>query len=258
MLTLWEHPLSPYVQKVKIALREKGVAFAARMPEGIGAGAGGGAFAAASPLMEVPALEDEGFALFDSSVMLEYVEDKWPEPRLIPADPRAAAEARMIGRVVDSQYEAINWGVSEIKHFRRAEGAKAEALLAEAARQTQALNAWLARRLRGPWFAGSAFGLADLSVAPYVASAAADGRTPEGDLAAWLARVVARESVAKTLEEARAAMAGFEMAHLAIRSGLFKRQYRDHRLEWMMRSGGADIVLAGMEAGNLRFSTELS
>jgi glutathione S-transferase/RNA polymerase-associated protein len=38
---------------------------------------------------------------------------------------------------------------------------------------------------------------------------------------------------------------------------MFKREYRDHRLEWMMRSGGTQIVLDGLKNGNIRFSTEI-
>jgi hypothetical protein len=41
-----------------------------------------------------------------------------------------------------------------------------------------------------------------------------------------------------------------------VASGVFKRQYRDHRLEWMMRSGGLPIVLEGIEKGTIRFSNE--
>ena len=54
MITLYEHPLSPYAQKVKIALREKGVAFEAALPGGLGAGGAGGVFADANPRAEVP------------------------------------------------------------------------------------------------------------------------------------------------------------------------------------------------------------
>jgi len=43
----------------------------------------------------------------------------------------------------------------------------------------------------------------------------------------------------------------------ALKSGLFKREYRDHRLEWMIRSGGLDVVLEGMKQDNIRFSNEL-
>ena len=44
----------------------------------------------------------------------------------------------------------------------------------------------------------------------------------------------------------------------AVKSGLFKREYRDHRLEWMIRSGGLDVVLEGIKDNNIRFSNELS
>ena len=40
-------------------------------------------------------------------------------------------------------------------------------------------------------------------------------------------------------------------------SGVIRREYRDHRLEWMMRSGGRDIVVEGMEKKNVRFAVEL-
>ncbi|MCJ2125211.1 hypothetical protein [Methylobacterium sp. J-077] len=33
-----------------------------------------------------------------------------------------------------------------------------------------------------------------------------------------------------------------------------RREYRDHRLEWMVRSGGVEVVLAGLREGNIRFS----
>jgi hypothetical protein len=41
-----------------------------------------------------------------------------------------------------------------------------------------------------------------------------------------------------------------------VEKGLFKREYRDHRLEWMMKSGGVEVVLQGLERGNIRFSPE--
>ena len=44
----------------------------------------------------------------------------------------------------------------------------------------------------------------------------------------------------------------------AVQSGLFKREYRDHRLEWMIRSGGMEVVLEGIRNNNIRFSNELS
>ncbi len=46
--------------------------------------------------MEVPALIDGAARIFDSTIILEYLEDKWPTPPLLPRDPASRAEARMI------------------------------------------------------------------------------------------------------------------------------------------------------------------
>ena len=43
-----------------------------------------------------------------------------------------------------------------------------------------------------------------------------------------------------------------------VEMGIFKRQYRDHRLEWMMRSGGLPIVLQGIEKNTIRFGNEIA
>ena len=69
-ITLYEHPLSPYAQKNKIALYEKGVPFELKLPTGIGSGHADSDFLAANPRAEVPALIDDGFAIFDSTIIL--------------------------------------------------------------------------------------------------------------------------------------------------------------------------------------------
>ena len=57
-LIVYEHPLSPYAQKVKIALDEKGIAYEPRMPVAIGSGQPDREFLKANPRGEVPALID--------------------------------------------------------------------------------------------------------------------------------------------------------------------------------------------------------
>jgi glutathione S-transferase/RNA polymerase-associated protein len=39
-----------------------------------------------------------------------------------------------------------------------------------------------------------------------------------------------------------------------VEKGLFKREYRDHHLEWMIKSGGLEVVVKGLQADNIRFS----
>ncbi len=258
-MLLLEHPLSPYAQKVKIALREKGLEFEARTPEGLGSGSTTGDYAIPTLRGEVPVLVDGDSEIFDSTIILEYVEQKWPEPRLLPSDPFDCAQSRMIEEVMDTHYEAINWGLGEINWFGRAEGRLKEDITQAAARQIAGFHGWLESRIKpSGWFTGSAFGWADLSVVPYINCSVLFGfHPPENSrLESWLAAANARPAVAKTQQEALAAATNMGAYKDALRSGGFRREYRDHRLEWMMKSGGLPIVLEGLERDNIRFSVE--
>ena len=255
-MLLYEHPLSSYAQKVKIALREKGVAFAAELPESFGTGRSDGPFAQANPRTEVPVLVDGALSIFESTVILEYVEERWPEPALLPRDPAKRALARMTEEICDTQYEAVNWGFGEILWFRRATGALADRLRGEAAAQTAVLQGWLAARLGdAPWFGGEVFGWADAAAAPMVNRSVHYGLGPAdgSPLARWHARIRERPSVAETFREFDAAAARMAEASELYTTGGRRREYRDHRLEWMVKSGGVEVVLAGLRDGNIRF-----
>jgi glutathione S-transferase len=259
MVTIYEHPLSPYAQKVKIALREKGVDFEVALPGGLGAGGAGGDFVAANPRAEVPVLVDDGVSVFDSTIILEYIEDNWQTPPLLPHGAAERARVRMIEEVMDTHYEAINWALGEIDWFRRAEGEFADKLKATAAEQTRGFMSWLERQLGDrDWFNGASFGWGDLCVVPFVAASDVMGNSPPpgSNVAAWLTRAMARPSVAKTVGEARAFDRASSNVAEAVAAGLFKREYRDHRLEWMVKSGGLEVVLKGLEADNIRFAPD--
>lgn len=256
---VYDHPLSPYGQKVKIALAEKGIPFEPRLPEAIGSGATSGEFRAASPRGEVPALVDGDVRIFDSTIILEYIEERWPEPSLLPADPLQRARARMLEDVMDTHFEAITWGLSELKNFGRGEGPLADAMFARGLEQLARWFAWLGSELGGrQWFNGEQFGWADLCVVPFVNGAIGFGAAAQGDLAAWLERANARPSVIDCTKAAAAVAfdseaVSLEAVRAAMEQGLFKREYRDHRLEWMVKTGGLAIVADGLEKSNIRF-----
>jgi glutathione S-transferase/RNA polymerase-associated protein len=257
MTIVFEHPLSPYAQKVKIALREKGVPFELRLPVAIGTGSVADAeFGRASPRGEVPALVDGDARIFDSTIILEYIEDRWPTPPLLPREPVARARVRMLEDAMDTHYEAINWGLAEIAYFRRATGKLAAEMQARAAEQTARWHEWLEARLGGaPWFNGDAFGWGDLCVVPFVNGSVGFGNAPKPGtrLAGWLARANERPSVALCAKEAADAIAGMSAAATFVERGLMRREYRDHRLEWMVKTGGLEIVRAGLEKNDIRF-----
>ena len=256
MLILLEHPLSSYVQKVKIALREKGVPFTTEIPHELGSGRAGGIFKAANPRIEVPVLIDGPVRLFESTIIMEYIEDRWPEPPLLPKDPAARAFARITEDVCDTHYEAVNWGFGEVFWYKRASGALADQLKSEAARQTTVLQAWLTERLgQSPWFGGETFGWADAAVAPMVNRSVHYGMGPAAGspLANWHARLRERPSVAATFAEFDAVKDRMGDMASAYASGERRREYRDHRLEWMVKSGGIDVVIAGLRNNTIRF-----
>jgi glutathione S-transferase/RNA polymerase-associated protein len=69
--------------------------------------------------------------------------------------------------------------------------------------------------------------------------------------------------VAATVDDIRAMSArtpnaGMPDVASLVEQGLFKREYRDHRLEWMIKSGGVEVVLKGLERGNIRFTPDFS
>lgn len=90
--------LSPYVARVALQLRIKGVPHEVTMPEG---GIKSAAYLAMNPIGKMPTLEDGGFALPESAVIMEYIEDKAPTPSLRPKDAQGAAHDRLLCRLVD-------------------------------------------------------------------------------------------------------------------------------------------------------------
>ena len=88
-----------------MALRVKDIPFDMATPENLGSGQKIPNLLEANPRMEVPALVDGDFKIFDSKIILQYLDDKYPEKPLLPKDPKARAEARMIEEVCDTAYE---------------------------------------------------------------------------------------------------------------------------------------------------------
>src|SRR6187549_3115933 len=96
-MKLYSGPLSLFSRKVEIALREKGLAFErimVRFTQTEGYHPKHPEVLAANPKGQVPVLVDGDLVLYDSTVILEYLEDAHPDPPLYPATPRARAACR--------------------------------------------------------------------------------------------------------------------------------------------------------------------
>ena len=145
-LKLISHKLCPYVQRAVIALTEKGVPFERvdidldNKPDW---------FLKISPLGKTPVLVVGDKAIFESAVILEYLEETQPGP-LHPADPLARAEHRAWIEFNSAVLGDI-WGL---------EVATDQATFAAKAKQLEGRLALLEKRVVGtPWFDGEKFSL---------------------------------------------------------------------------------------------------
>jgi glutathione S-transferase len=97
-MRLYNSMLSPYSARVRIALYAKNLSCELAAAPG---GTGSGEFARLNPLGKVPALEDAGAVIAESEVICEYLEERFPAPPLLPADPVARARVRTLARFAD-------------------------------------------------------------------------------------------------------------------------------------------------------------
>ena len=104
MIVLCGFSVSNYYNKVKLVLLEKGVDFT---EETVKTGSKDEAVLGASPLGKIPFLRTEDGTLCESQAIVEYLEQRFPEPPLLPADPFAAAKVRELITFVDLHLELV-------------------------------------------------------------------------------------------------------------------------------------------------------
>jgi glutathione S-transferase len=103
-MKLYSGPLSLFSRKVEIALREKGLAFDREMvafSQDSGYSPKHPDVLAINPKGQVPVLVDGELSLYDSTIILEYLEDAYPHPPLYPATPPLRARCRQLELYAD-------------------------------------------------------------------------------------------------------------------------------------------------------------
>jgi glutathione S-transferase len=212
--TVHSVPGSPFGRTVLAALEEKAASYrlspvmpgTMRAPEHL----------ARHPFGRVPALEHDGFSLYETQAILRYLDRMLPAPPLTPADCRAAARMDQVMNVND--WYLFN-GVANVIGFQRIIGPRFlgltpdEAAIEAAMPQAHMVFKELARLLgEQPYFAGDAVSLADLMVAPQLTFFTQTLEwtvlgAPQANLVAWLSRMEARASFQATTWERVAEMA---------------------------------------------------
>jgi glutathione S-transferase len=186
MLTLYDADRCPYCARARIVLAEKGLPYETVVVDLDDRPAW---IYEKNPLGRVPVVEEDAFVLPESAVINEYLEDRYPDPALWPAD---AAE-RAFGRLLVFRFDQLS---KPYYALRREDDGARERLDAELAKLNAALDA-------RPYLSGREFGLADIAYVPWIVRArdrmAVDLRSFPA-LSDWLERVSARPSIAAELE----------------------------------------------------------
>jgi glutathione S-transferase len=182
VLTLYDADRCPYCARVRIVLAEKGLEHETVVVDLDDRPAW---IYEKNPLGRVPVLEEDAFVLPESAVINEYLEERYPEPPLWPADPAERAHGRLLVERFDQlsrPYYALRRGDEEARDRLGDELAKLDSVLAGS-----------------PFLSGLQFGIADAAYLPWILRA----ETMLGvdldqyaALAEWVARTGERPSVA--------------------------------------------------------------
>jgi glutathione S-transferase len=206
-MELWSGVLSPFSTKVRIALGEKGLPcrirdipwsrrtlWGPKPPE----------FLALSPRGQVPVLVDGDLAVRDSTVIVEYLEERYPAPPLYPSGPTARARCRMLEDDADTDMAThVTALVQEL--FTKTDDASRD--LARAQAGAEALRRrWdrLESELAGREYLCGEFTIADVATFLVVSFATTLGTPPEDrhpNLRRWVERMQARPAVGHEFQQ---------------------------------------------------------
>lgn len=205
-LTLYYGSGSPFAWRVWLALEYKALSYDLQVlsfdrkehktPD----------YLALNPRGEVPVLVDDGFALYESNAIVEYIDERWPEgPALFPGNTAERAIQRRMIREIDNHFvEAVEHLVLPLMKPDMPDAAERSA---QGIAELRTEYAHWEKALTGDWFGGAAPSAVDLTLYPSAAmlgriESRKPGTVPAGlagpKMAAWQARMRALPIVEKT------------------------------------------------------------
>ena len=198
MLKLHYHPFSTFARRVRIALIEKGIP-AELVEIDMARGAHRGPeYRQLNPYGRVPTLEEDGFILYESTAILEYLEATHPEPPLVPADARGRALVSMHVKLCDLQLSRQTGTIIFPRRFLPRERWDEKAM-AQAKQEIEKHLAVLESELGGKqYMVGDRYSLVEVCYTPFVEFLPLMEVTPPPKVAAWVARMLERPSAKET------------------------------------------------------------
>ncbi|HEY8152901.1 MAG TPA: glutathione S-transferase family protein [Myxococcota bacterium] len=234
-MEVYDNPFSPYAFKVRAALYEKNAPHEKRE---IQKRADHAKLLRVNPRGEVPCIVEEGVAISDSKVICAWLEERFPEPPLLPRDPLARARCRYLELKSDNEIDPAVLVLGILKTMKPELARDVPESLPKTEQALARHYAYLERELAGrDWFLGD-FSLVDIALTPHLRSAAFLG-CPPGDqhpaLSAWLARGAARPSLKRAMRELAEGFAASQQPDSIFDPN--RLHWRDTRIEFALRVG---------------------
>jgi len=203
MIAIIGNTVSPYVRKVLTVLVIKGLDFEI---DPITPFYGDDDFARLSPMRRIPVFIDGDIVINDSSVIAQYLEEKFPQPPILPATPEARAKARWLEEYADERLgDAFVWkGFGAVVVAPAVFGAPRDldAFKRHLETDVAEVTDYLESMTPADGFLAGPFGLADIAVAVMFRAMGYARWTPDPArwprLAAWLVRAEAHPALAVT------------------------------------------------------------
>ncbi|MCA8893064.1 MAG: maleylacetoacetate isomerase [Hyphomonas sp.] len=190
MIRLHDYWRSSAAYRVRIALNLKGLSYE-QVPVNIAPGADeqlSDTYRSVNPQMRVPTLEVDGLKAGQSMAILEWLEETYPEPAILPSDPASRLQARAFADTIACDIHPLN-NLSVLAALRQDFGADDAAVTRWyhdwIRRGFQALEGFAAARPGGPFLFGDTPTIAEITLIPQIANA----RRFNMDLAAFPALV---------------------------------------------------------------------
>jgi glutathione S-transferase len=197
---------SPYAWRVRLALEHKGVPYELKTLSFDAGDLGTPEYAALNPRRRVPVIVDDGFVLYESAAIVEYISDKWPgEPRLLASDLRQRGVQRRMVREVDQYFGAALEELVEAMLFTPQERWSDQRIFSARDAMKKELATW-ETGIVGEFLAG-ALSAVDFTMYPYVALVQRMGKRKAGlvssdfmgpKIGAWVHRMEALPITQKT------------------------------------------------------------
>lgn len=202
MIKLYTFPPSTNSRKVRIALLEKGLEFERINIDLTKREQKNPDYLKVHPFGQIPALDDEGFVVYDSTIINEYLEDEYPYPALMPRDSEGRARARMMEDFRDSHFNP--YFVHIIQESRKPEGERdAQRIDNAKAEITKAFDR-IEAELKGKEYLAGPFSLADVAFMANIELldrfAIPVDPVKYKNTVAWIARLKARPSFAASAQ----------------------------------------------------------